>query len=107
MIYWSRVAGLVGVLGTWFGMIHLDRLESPSPSEPYWVLGMAALVLAWIIAVLGLLCRMRGRFPDMSVAVSWMMWSGAIVFAAGMALLLRRRWRAVLGGSESSGEALT
>lgn len=38
--------------------------------------GIAAFSPAWIIAVLGLLGRMKGRFPDMSVTVWWLV-SGA------------------------------
>lgn len=76
MILWSVVAGLIGVLGTWFGVVLLGRPESPRPPEVYWLLGMASLCPAWLITVVGLLGRMSGRFPDMSVAAWWIM-SGA------------------------------
>ncbi len=80
MIYWSVAAGLVGVLGTWFGIVRLDRQESHRPPEVYWLLGMAALAPAWLIAFLGLLGRMTGRFPEMFVAV-WFILSASAAIA--------------------------
>lgn len=76
MIYWSLIAGLVGVVATRLAVARLDRSASDRPAEVYWVLGMAALCPAWLIAVLGLLGRMKGRFPDISV-VQWWILSGA------------------------------
>lgn len=66
------------MVATWFGLVRLDRQEPHRP-EVYWVLGMGALSPAWLIAVLGLLGRMTGRFPDMAVAAWWIM-SGAAAF---------------------------
>lgn len=76
MIYWSIALGVAGVLATWWLMTRLGRKRPDRPPEVYWVLGIAAFSPAWLIAVLGLLGRMKGRFPDMSVAVWWLV-SGA------------------------------
>ena len=83
MVTWSMVAGAVGVLGSWLGMIYLARGESDHAPEVFWVLGLAALGPAWLIAVWGLLDRMAGRFPDPSMAAWWII-SGA----AGLAGVL-------------------
>ena len=67
-VYWSIVASVVGVPGTWFGLVQLDRRGSQRQREVCWLLGMAALGLAWLIGVLELLNRMTGRIPDVTVA---------------------------------------
>ncbi|MFQ5932404.1 MAG: hypothetical protein ACE5MM_08350, partial [Nitrospiraceae bacterium] len=93
MIYWSVVAGLVGVLGTWFGTIRLERTESHRPPVVFWVLGMAAFAPGWLIAFLGLLGRMTGRFPDMSVAAWWIMSSAAALLGVFVADEMVRRFQ--------------
>lgn len=91
MIYWSVAAGLVGVLGTWFGIVRLDRQESHRPPEVYWLLGMAALAPAWLIAFLGLLGRMTGRFPEMSIAVWWILSASAAMIGVILTDAMVRR----------------
>ena len=93
MIYWSVVAALVGLLGTWFGMTHLNRPESHRPPEVYWVLGLAALCPAWLIAVLGLLGRTKGRFPDVSVAAWWILSGAAALLGVMVTDAMVRRLR--------------
>jgi len=93
MIYWSVGAGLVGVIGTWFGITRLDRAASHRPLEVYWVVGMAALCPAWLIAVLGLLGRTKGRFPDMSVAAWWILSGAAALLGVIVTDAMVRRLR--------------
>ena len=93
MIYWSVVAALVGVLGTWFGMVRLDRSESHRPPEVFWLLGMAAIFPAWLIAFLGLLGRMSGRFPEMSLAAWWILSAAAAIVGVILADAMVRRRR--------------
>ncbi len=80
VIRWSVIAGLVGALGTRVAMTHLDRSESPRRPEIFWLLGMAALFPAWLVAFLGLLGRVSGRVPDMFVAV-WFILSASAAIA--------------------------
>jgi len=91
MIYWSVIAGLVGLLATWLGVGHLDRRASHLPREVYWVLGMVAVFPAWLIAVLGLLGRMKGRFPDMSVVAWWNVSGSAALLGVIVADAIVRR----------------
>jgi hypothetical protein len=79
VIYWSIVAALVGTLGTWFGMARLDWPKSSRPPELFWVLGMAAVFPSWLVAVLALLGRMTGRFPEVSLAGWWIMSGAALI----------------------------
>lgn len=93
MIIWSVAAGLIGVLGTWFGMGQLDRSESPRPPEVFWLLGMAAVFPAWLIAILGLLGRVSGRFPEMFVAVWWILSASAAIMGVILADAIVRHLR--------------
>jgi hypothetical protein len=79
MIYWSVAAGFMGVLLTGLWIVNPGRQISQYPPEVYWVLGTASLFPAWLIAVLGLLNRMTGRFPEMAVAAWWIMSGAAAV----------------------------
>ena len=95
MIRWSVTAGVVGVLGTWVGMGRLDGLESRHPPEVFWLLGMTAVFPAWLIAILGLLGRMSGsgRFPEMFVAVWWILSSAAAIAGVILTDAMIRRLR--------------
>ena len=94
MIRWSVIIGLVGVLGTWALTIRLSRTAPSRPPELYWVLGLAALFPAWLIASLGLLGRTAGRFPEMSVAAWWILSSAAAVLGVLLTDEMVRRRRA-------------
>lgn len=64
MITWSLVAGALGICGTGALIVRLSS-RSPHPSpERYWLLGMAALFLAWLIAFLGVLGSSTGPMPE-------------------------------------------
>ncbi len=71
MIEWSILAGVLGVAGTWFGTTYLAR-RKPRP-EIRWLLGIAALFPAWLIAFLGLLGLSTGPRPEKALAVSWIL----------------------------------
>jgi hypothetical protein len=53
MITWSFVAGAAGICGTAALLARLSRRQPRYGPERYWLLGMAALVPAWLIAFLG------------------------------------------------------
>ncbi len=94
MLRASLVAGLVGVLGTWVGLIRLKRSGSRRPAEVYWLLGLGAMFPAWLIAFLGLLGRIAGRFPERSLAAWWILSSAAAVLSVILADAAVRRLRA-------------
>jgi len=74
MIPWSITAGLLGVFGSGAGLVFLGRREVPSTG--YWLLGLTALLPAWVLAFLGLLGSSGGR-TEVSSAVSWILSSSA------------------------------
>ncbi|MGI0028441.1 MAG: hypothetical protein ACREAQ_01850 [Nitrososphaera sp.] len=53
MITWSLMTGAAGICGTAALLARLSSRQPPYSPERYWVLGMAALVPAWLIAFLG------------------------------------------------------
>ena len=73
MIKWSILAGLLGVPGTWFGTAHLARRRSDQRPEIHWLLGIAALLPAWLIAFLGLLGLSTGPRPEKALIASWIL----------------------------------
>ena len=77
MISWSIIAGVVGVLGTVGVTMRMARAQPHRSPEPYWLLGLAALFPAWLLAFLALLGRLGGRFPERSVMAWWVLSSAA------------------------------
>jgi hypothetical protein len=91
VITWSFVAAAAGICGT---AALLARLSSRHPSnrpERYWLLGMAALVPAWLIAFLGGLEPPGGAPPNKPLFIisSALPLLGIIVTDA-----ILRHWRA-------------
>lgn len=73
MIKWSVLAGVLGVLGTGVGTVYLSRQESSGRQGIYWLLGIAALLPAWLIAFLDLLARSSGPRPEKALIASWIL----------------------------------
>jgi hypothetical protein len=70
MIAWSVLIGLVGALATWGTMRTLGARESSQRPYLHWTLGLAALLPAWLIALVGLLgASPTGRRPEASLSV--------------------------------------
>lgn len=63
MIKWSILAGFLGMFGMWLGTARLARQKPDQCPETYWLLGIGALLPAWLIAFWSLLWRMTGRRP--------------------------------------------
>lgn len=77
MIAGSVLAGVLGVLGTGGGMMWFARRQSPRGPIFYWVLGLAALLPAWLIGFVGLLGSSMGERPEPSLSVPFILSSSA------------------------------
>lgn len=78
-VLWSVVAAIVGIAGTWFAATWLGTQGGERPPDVFWLLGLAALLPAWLIPFIGLLERMGGRIPNMAVARWWILSAAAAV----------------------------
>lgn len=79
MVAWSVLVGVLGVVGTWCGMVRLARTDPDRTADVFWALGLAALLPAWLVVFVALLDRLDGRRPDMSVAVWWILSAAAAI----------------------------
>ena len=91
MLRWSLAAGFVGVLASWIGLIRLERSAAHRPAEQYWLVGLAALLPAWLIAFLGLLPQVAGRFPERAFAPWWILSSTVAILGVIVADAAVRR----------------
>ncbi len=80
MAKFSVLVGIVGVLGSGLTAVLLGRRRpNPLPGR-YWVCGLAALPLAWLISPLALLGQWTGQGPDTPLLPSVILSSsGALV----------------------------
>jgi len=93
MIGWSLLAALLGVLGTWLGTARLARRESLLRPWAHWLLGMGALLPAWVVAFLSLLGRSSGPRPEKASSVSWILSSSAALLGVIVTDAVLRRLR--------------
>ena len=73
MTEWSILTGLLGVLGTGLTTAYLSRWNSSRGGTIYWLLGIAALLPAWLIAFLDLLGRSSGPRPNKASIAAWIL----------------------------------
>jgi len=59
----------------------------------YWIFGLAALLPAWLVAFLGLLGSLTGRFPERSREVWWILSSSAAILGVIVTDGVVRKWR--------------
>lgn len=64
MITWSVVAGALGICGTAAFLARLGSRWAHQSPERYWLLGMAALFPAWLIAFLAVLGQSPAQEPE-------------------------------------------
>ncbi|MFQ5693644.1 MAG: hypothetical protein ACE5IM_11445, partial [Nitrospinota bacterium] len=64
MISWSILVALLDLLCTGYGAARLARRESARRPETHWLLGIGALLPAWVIAFLALVGRDSGPRPE-------------------------------------------
>ena len=93
MTGWSILAGLLGVLATGVAMAFLSRHDSSRPRTIYWLLGMAALLPAWLIAFLDLLGRSSGPRPEKASSAAWILSSSAALLGVILTDVTLRRLR--------------
>ncbi len=82
MPLWSLLAGLLGSAATWLATRRFCQTRPCRPLELYWLLGMAGLVPAWLLAFLGLLGSFTGRRPDMALGAFWILSSATTLLGA-------------------------
>lgn len=73
MIEWSIVVAVLGLLGTWVWMSRLGRSQSSPDPILYWVLGLAALLPAWLTGFLGLIGPLNEGVPEPSLVVPFVL----------------------------------
>jgi hypothetical protein len=94
VITWSVVAGLLGVFGSGAGVVLFGRRRIPSTG--YWLLGLTALLPAWVFAFWGLLGSSVGR-TEVSSSVSWILSSSAGLLGVIITDAVARHLREVRG----------
>ncbi len=77
MVKWSIVLGVLGLFGTGAVVPYLSKWVSNWGPQYYWLLGLAALFPAWLIAFLGLLGLPAGERVEGSLPLSAILFSGA------------------------------
>ena len=68
-------------------------VAAPRPPEVYWLLGFAALLPAWLIAFLGLLGRLTGRFPEKPLEAWWILSASAAILGVILTDGVVQKWR--------------
>lgn len=58
-------------------MTRLARRDAARPPEVFWLLGLAALLPAWLIAFVGLLGSETGRLSEKALAAPWILSTAA------------------------------
>jgi len=74
---WSVLIGVLGVFGTGALAAHLSRRTSQRDPVRYWVLGLFALLPAWLIAFVSLLGASTGRPSEGALHIFWILSSSA------------------------------
>ncbi|MBI4610712.1 MAG: hypothetical protein HY726_17090 [Candidatus Rokubacteria bacterium] len=91
---WSVVIAGLGVLVTWFVATRLARRQPPSNPVLFWVLGLAALAPAWLIAFVGLLGPLPIDRPEPSLEVGFIFSSSAALLGVIVSDAVVRHLRA-------------
>ena len=91
---WSLVMGALGVLVTWSVSTHLARRRPPLNRVVFWVLGLAALAPAWLIALVGLLGPLPIGRPGPALEVGFIFSSSAALLGVIVSDAVVRHLRA-------------
>lgn len=92
---WSVLAGGAGLLATWIAMTRLAQRQSEVQPVVSWVLGLAGLAPAWLIAFVGLLgASPLGRRPEQALPIlAWLVSSAAALLGLFLSDAAFRRLR--------------
>jgi len=77
MTGWSILAGVLGVLATELIAGYLGSQRISRGGTIYWLLGILALLPAWLIPFLDLLARTSGPRPEKALIAAWMLSSSS------------------------------
>lgn len=77
MMAWSVVVGVAGMLATWIWVTCLVQRRLSFNPVRAWLLGLGALLPAWLIGFVGLLGPSTGEQPEPPLALSFLFSSGA------------------------------
>lgn len=91
MIYSSVGLVFIGVIGTAGALIFLSRKEDPRMVNYAWLLGIAAMVPAWLVAVLSLLGTTPTEVIDTPLPPSILITSAAALLGVIFTDVLNRR----------------
>lgn len=92
MMLWSVGVGVAGMLATWIWMTCLARRLSFDPIHA-WLLGLGALLPAWLIGFVGLLGPSMGERPEPSLAMGLIFSSSAGLLGIILSDAAVRRFR--------------
>ncbi len=94
-LIWSVLAGGAGLLATWIAMSRLAQRPSEVQPVVSWVLGLAGLAPAWLIALVGLLgASPLERRPEQSLPIlAWLVSSAAALLGLLLSDTAFRRLR--------------
>ncbi len=91
MIHWSVWIGILGVFGTAGVLAYLRRRGIDRVVEYSWLLGLAALVLAWLAAILSLLGQTPAEVIDTPLPRSVLISSAVALLGVIFTDVLNRR----------------
>ncbi len=93
MTKWSLLAAAFGILATALWTGHLARRKSGRSPMVYWLLGMAGLLPAWLLAFLRLIEGSAWMRPEKPLAVAWLLSSSSILLGVLVTDAVLRRLR--------------
>lgn len=76
---WPVLTGVAGVFATWAAVAYLDGKTSDRREHRYWLLGLAGLFPAWLIAFLGLLQPVTQKPDETPLPPRALLSSGALL----------------------------
>ena len=91
MIRWSILIGTLGILATAGVMTYLNKRKARPVVEYSWLLGLAALAPAWLVAVLSLLGNTAVEVIDTPLPRSVLITSAAALLGVIFTDFLNRR----------------
>ncbi len=92
MLIWSVMSAVLGCCGAGAWMVSLCRRGVPWRPQWYWLLGLAALFPAWLLAFVGLLGPVSGQSGISPLPPIALFSSGAALLGVVLTDAAVRRW---------------